>query len=303
MGPPVGRGRYPHRTDADVAPSADAIHPSCHTRSALAGSIMARLIVSDLDGTLLTSEHRVGAYTREVIARVQALGVSVILASGRHVEDVRVFAGHLGGAIGLISCNGAATHDPRVTLLHSSRLDPDCVRYLTRDLDAPGVHVNVYRSTDWLVERAEPALLRYHQDSGFAYRVTNLRVMDPDDVLKVFFFGSDDALNRLDARIRDRFGDRVSLTSSLPQTLEVMAAGVSKGSAITRIAETLGIPMSDVIAFGDGMNDLEMLSVAGTGILMGNADPRLKTALPHLEQIGSNAEESVARHLERLLLT
>jgi hydroxymethylpyrimidine pyrophosphatase-like HAD family hydrolase len=55
----------------------------------------------------------------------------------------------------------------------------------------------------------------------------------------------------------------------------------------------------DVIAFGDGMNDLELLGQVGKGVLMGNADPRLKAALGHLEVIGSNADQSVAGYLDR----
>ena len=82
-----------------------------------------------------------------------------------------------------------------------------------------------------------------------------------------------------------------------------MAQGVSKGAALARVAERLGVALGEVIAFGDGMNDLEMLQLVGKGVRMANADPRLQEALPHLEEIGNNREESVARYLEELFLS
>ena len=264
---------------------------------------MYKLIVCDLDGTLLTPEHRLGDYTRSVLARLREQGMELMLASGRHFQDIRLLSDQLGGNGCLISSNGAAVHDRQARLVHRSVIDPECVGFLIGDPAFQGVHINVFRSEDWLVERPEPYLLQYHQDSGFAYRITDLANLERDDVLKVFFYGDPSELKGLQDLILGRYGDRLSTTFSLPVTLEVMAQGVSKGAALTRVAERLGISLCEVIAFGDGMNDREMLRLAGRGIRMSNADARLKEALPHLEEIGSNREESVARYLEALFLS
>ncbi|MGE5155827.1 MAG: Cof-type HAD-IIB family hydrolase [Bdellovibrio bacteriovorus] len=264
--------------------------------------VLYKLIVCDLDGTLLTPEHRLGDYTRSVLARLRDRGLELMLASGRHFQDVRTLSDQLGGNGCLISSNGAAVHDRQSRLVQRTVIDPECVGFLIGDPAFSRVHINVYRSEDWLVERPEPYLLQYHQDSGFAYRITDLAELEPDDVLKVFFYGEPSELRVLEGLILERYGDRLSTTFSLPVTLEVMAQGVSKGTALARVAEGLGIALAEVIAFGDGMNDREMLDRAGKGVLMANADPRLREALPDLEQIGSNREESVARYLEVRLL-
>lgn len=81
-----------------------------------------------------------------------------------------------------------------------------------------------------------------------------------------------------------------------------MVAGVSKGAAFVRVAERLGIALSEVVAVGDCVNDLEMLSLPGKGILMENADPRLADALAYLERLGSHRDEAVARWLARNIL-
>ncbi|WP_295442372.1 Cof-type HAD-IIB family hydrolase [uncultured Thiodictyon sp.] len=261
------------------------------------------LIVCDLDGTLLNPEHRLGAYTRCVLERLRAQGIEVMLASGRHFQDIRTLADQLGRHGCLISSNGAAVHDRELRLVDCHPLDPaDALALINAGVPAD-VHTNVYRTDDWLVDRPEPYLLQFHQASGFGYRVVDLRNIDGSGVLKVFFYGAPEQLQPLEQSIRARFGDRVHTTFSLPVTLEIMARGVSKGAALKRVAQRLGIGLDAVLAFGDGMNDLELLQCAGTGIIMGNADPRLRAALPALQVIGSNAQESVARHLEGLLLS
>ncbi|WP_295383915.1 Cof-type HAD-IIB family hydrolase [uncultured Thiodictyon sp.] len=263
---------------------------------------MVQLIVCDLDGTLLTPEHRLGDYTRSVLERVRAQGLEVILASGRHFQDIRTLADQLGRHGCLISSNGAAVHDRHQHLVDCQPLDPADARALINQCVPAEVHVNCYRTDDWLVDRPEPYLLQFHQASGFGYRVVDLAAIDGTGVLKVFFYATPQRLRPLEHAIQARFGDRVHTTFSLPVTLEVMARGVSKGAALADVAGRLGIGLDAVLAFGDGMNDLELLQCAGTGILMANADPRLRAALPALQVIGSNAEESVARYLEGLFL-
>ncbi len=82
-----------------------------------------------------------------------------------------------------------------------------------------------------------------------------------------------------------------------------MAGGVSKGHALEAVAKQLGHSLKACIAFGDGMNDVEMLSMAGKGCIMRNAHQRLKDRLPDLEVIGSNADDAVPHTLRTLFLS
>jgi len=260
-----------------------------------------RLVVCDLDGTLLTPDHALGDYTRSVLARLPGLGVELMLASGRHGRDLLGLRAELGTDACLISANGAAVHDAQGRLIRHHALDPGCLEFLLGDPLFEGLHKNLYRIDDWVVERPEPRLLRYHQASGFGYRVADFSTLDAQPVLKVFFYGDHQRLAALEGIVRDRCAGRVGTTFALPMTLEVMAAGVSKGAALKGILAERGLDPSGVIAFGDALNDLELLSYAGKGVVMGNADPRLKAALPECEVIGSHAEEAVARYLDAML--
>jgi Cof subfamily protein (haloacid dehalogenase superfamily) len=259
-----------------------------------------KLVVSDLDGTLLTPEHRVGEYSLRVLRRVRERGLDLVLASGRHFQDVRAVSQVLGGGTCTISSNGAAVYGGSGQLLEMESLDPACLEFLVSDPAFGGVHTNLYRPHDWLVERPEPRLLAYHVESGFSYRLADFGRLDHQPVLKVFYYGENGELLELERYILERFGDLVSTTFALPFTLEVMAKGVSKGAAFQRVCARRGIDPCEAIAFGDGMNDLEMLRAAGVGVLMGNADPGLKAALPGNPVIGGSDEEAVARYLEQM---
>ncbi len=82
-----------------------------------------------------------------------------------------------------------------------------------------------------------------------------------------------------------------------------MAGGVSKGHALEAVAKRLNYSLKECIAFGDGMNDVEMLSMAGKGYIMRNALQRLKDTLPELDIIGSNVENAVPHTLRKLFMS
>ena len=155
---------------------------------------MYKLVVSDLDGTLLGPDHRLGDYTRSVLARLRTAGVELILASGRHFMDVRALSAQLGSDGCLITCNGAAVNDGQGRLMQSRCIDQATVDFLLRDPLFASVHTNVFLTNAWLVEQPEPDLLRYHQDSGFHYQVVDFSALGELDVLKVFFFGEHEHL-------------------------------------------------------------------------------------------------------------
>lgn len=295
---------------------------------------MYKLVVSDLDGTLLGPDHRLGNYTRGVLQRVRAAGADLVLASGRHFMDVRVLAASLaspthqpGAARGsgipaatrragtanpaeggwLVSCNGAAVNNADGRLVQTTHLPREPLDFLLRDPLFRNVHTNVFLTDAWLVEEPDPSLLRYHQDSGFHYQVVDFGALDGTDVLKVIYHGEHKHLLALEAELLARCSEAIGTTFSLPQTLEVLALGVSKGAALARLLDDLGLTPADVVCFGDGLNDLEMLQLVADGgglaLLMDNADQRLHAALPQVPRIGSHADEAAARYLERLLDT
>ena len=106
----------------------------------------------------------------------------------------------------------------------------------------------------------------------------------------------------LAAQINEQYSTKLNVSFSLPECLEVMDIKVNKAEALTEVLKIKGFTMAETIAFGDGMNDLEMLQAVDKGLIMGNASTMLKAALPNFELIGHSAEDGVAHYIEKNIL-
>lgn len=162
---------------------------------------------------------------------------------------------------------------------------------------------NVYRDDEWFMNRHRPDEMRFFKEAVFHYSLFEPAMLEPEGVSKVFFTSdAHEKLLPLEQAINARWGDRVNVSFSTLTCLEVMAGGVSKGHALEAVSKAMGYKLQDCIAFGDGMNDAEMLSMAGKGCIMGNAHQRLKDLHPGLEIIGINADDAVPHYLRKLFL-
>jgi Cof subfamily protein (haloacid dehalogenase superfamily) len=261
---------------------------------------MYRLVATDLDGTLLNAHHQVDPFTVDILRQLEQQGVEIVIATGRHYTDVAGIRGTLGVRAHLITSNGARVHDPDDREVFSENVRPEIVRRLVTREIADDAIVNLFGDRDWLIDRDAPELLRYHRDSGFTYQVTDLAAHTGEDIAKVLFIGEVDTLARVEANLVREFGDSIYVTYSLADCLEVMSPTVSKGRALRIVLDGLGIAPAHTVAFGDNMNDIDMLETAGHPFMMGNANPLLMQRLPSVQRIGNNFDAGVARELARL---
>jgi len=256
-----------------------------------------RLIVSDLDGTLLDSNHQLHKSTIEVLRTLVKQGHHVALASGRHYHDMRVFRDQLDIPVHLISTNGAYTHDPDGRLLSASHLEPVHVEALIQLPRPPQVRLSLYRENGWHVDAEAPHLLSLHASTGFTYKVVPPDEMDANGVGKVLYLGDPQALVQLEHQARAAHGHGLHITYSTANALEIMAGGVNKGVALTALLETLQLTAAECLAFGDNLNDTEMLNLAGEAQIMANAHPELFERINGAERIGHHGEAAVAQWL------
>ena len=264
---------------------------------------MYQIIATDLDGTLLNSDHQVDPFTVQTVRKLEAQGLNFIIATGRHYRDVAGIRDVLGIHPYLITSNGARVHDPQGCKILGQDLEPSLVRRLVRPeiVGASGrVIVNLFADDAWLIDRAAPELLALHQDSGFGYEVIDMARHDGGQIAKVLYIGPPVALAEVSANLAAVFGDALYVTYSLDDCLEVMANNVSKGRALQFVLDRLDIPAAQCIAFGDNMNDIDLLETAGHPFMMNNANPALIERLPSVPRIGNNFEAGVAHHLRAL---
>lgn len=255
------------------------------------------LIVSDLDGTLLGADHDLAELTIATLRELAAQGHQVALASGRHHLDMLPFRDRLGIDVHIISSNGAWTLGPQGQRLSCHYLDVELVEALIKLPRSAEVRLNLYRDDAWLIDEAAPDLLALHHATGFNYRVEAMESVPMDGVGKALYIGAPDQLVEIETAARQLAANRLHITWSMFNSLEIMAAGVNKGSAVQALLDELRIPASRCLAFGDNLNDQEMLALAGEGHIMANAHPDLRHIVPGAHLIGHHAEAAVARSL------
>ena len=263
-----------------------------------------RAIISDLDGTLLNADHRIGDFTIETLSKLAQAGVDIFFATGRSLPDVKHIINRVNVKEAmLVTSNGARGNNLAGDLLFSNYL-PEAIALdlMTQTpFDPKSVCLNSYQGDEWFINIDIEQLKKYHQDSGFMYQVVDFKHHHGKQTEKVFFIGRTPAdLLPVEQHIRQTYGTQIQMTYSTPQCLEVMNQGVYKANTLEKLTRLRGYTLKECIAFGDGMNDVEMLAQAGKGCVMQNADPRLKQALPHNEVIGHHKDEAVARYIQRL---
>jgi hypothetical protein len=270
-----------------------------------------RLLVLDIDGTLLTSGKEITPRTRAAIAAARDRGVHLALATGRRYPSTRPVAEELGGFLSLVLHNGALVMEDGVIL--RCRPLPRAVARLaievarTHRLD-PVVHAGQQGEGLLLVEaRARSAgLVSYYLERSREHvrEVEDAAALDFDP-MQVMLGGSPAQMGRVRADLATTVGDRGRIErTTYPRTgveiLDVLHPQVGKAGAVAFLQERLGVSADETLAIGDNWNDREMLQQAGRGFVMGGGDSELRAlGLPVLP---SSDEDGVAVAVEEHIL-
>lgn len=265
-----------------------------------------KLLVLDLDGTLTNSKKEITPHTRDTLIRAQEQGVRIILASGRPVYGIMPLARELqleqfegyilaynGGQI--IDCKTMETKFEQV-------LDPSVYPYFQRCARENGLVLLSYKNEYVVSEDAENEYVRHE---AFLNRMLSVTV---DDFLKVFDFpvpkclivGEPLRLEQLEQRMKAEIGTQINVFRSEPFFLELVPKGIDKARSLAVLVDRLGLKREDMMACGDGYNDLSMIEYAGFGVAMANAQEVVRQSAQYITL--SNDEDGVAYAVERFLL-
>ncbi|EOV8960145.1 HMP-PP phosphatase [Cronobacter turicensis] len=262
---------------------------------------MARLAAFDMDGTLLMPDHQLGETTQMALHRLHQRGVTLAFATGRHLLEMRQMLQKIALEAFLITGNGTRIHAPSGELLFAEDLSPQVAEAVLHGHWNTPASLHVFNDSGWLTDTDDLALLEAHAWSGFRYQLTDLKRLPAHQVTKICFVADHDALCKLRVQLCEALGSQAHICFSALDCLEVLPPGCNKGAALQALSLHLGITMADCMAFGDAMNDREMLSLAGKGLIMGNAMPQLIAELPHLPVIGHCSKQAVAHYLTHWL--
>jgi Cof subfamily protein (haloacid dehalogenase superfamily) len=245
-----------------------------------------RLVATDLDGTLLNDAKEVSPRNRATLARLLEHDISVVLCTGRPPRGARAIYDSLGLSTPLITYNGAVVYDAErnAPILHQPILPELAKRVLmaVRETD-PDLNVGLEMADEWHLDYLDERITEHLRKTGAKWPIlgdleTAVLRTSPG-VSKIYFVSENEKRLRLDQILAAQgLRELVTLTSSGEGFIEVTAAGVNKGSALTRLAEMMGIGLEEIVAIGDEENDIPALQVCGFGIAMGTAREHVRQA-------------------------
>lgn len=284
------------------------MHTCTYTRPNLKGRRMMnyKMIVLDLDDTLLRDDHTISPRTKKALMDAQEAGVKVVLASGRPTFAMTHIAKELElekfGSF-ILSFNGAQIRNCKTNdLLFSSTLTPGTVHELYKISIEEEVGIHTYIGDDIVT----PANNEYTDIEG---QITGMPIIEAKDfvdaiqepVVKVLMVGSPDRLVHLEKKMQLQLEGKLNVVRSKPYFLEFTEAGVDKGTSLHHLIKQLNILQEEVIAMGDSYNDLAMIKFAGLGVAMGNAPDDIKEIANHVTD--TNMEDGVAKVVEAFILS
>ena len=269
-----------------------------------------KLIVLDLDGTLLGSDKRVPQSAARALEYAVSKGVAVVPCTGRPLHGIPAEVSALcSNPRYAITSNGAAVYSAGESkrLLRLTALDVRAVEEVRKLTLNKSVNFEVYCDGYGIASeagylRAEefypPEMLDYYHSSRRTCPDMSAFIAEHwDRIEKVnLTFLS----QKLRQRLRDELGGIAGMqaTTSSPNNLELISSRVSKGEALLWLADMLDIRQDETAAFGDGENDIPLLTVAGTSIAMGNASKSVQSFADIVT--ASNDEDGIAKAIERL---
>src|SRR5581483_87442 len=258
------------------------------------------LVISDIDGTLITSNHEIAESTRKAALRLYERGINLSLCSSRPPRSIRPLAEELALRSPFAAFNGAliVTADGEVKL--RSTLPSMVIARLKAISDDFGLGLWLYDEEDWWVAGRDAFVEREEHTSGFAPRIEGYDERLKGEATKLTVVGKPELVAQAEQRALAELAGEISASRSKPRFLDVTAYGIHKGSAVRRIASVFGVTPAQVAVIGDGPNDIEMFREAGVSIAMGQGVDEVIDAARFITS--SNDNDGWARGIEKYVL-
>jgi len=266
-----------------------------------------KLLVLDVDGTLLNNEKEISKRTLASLLKVQQMGIRIALASGRPTYGLMPLAkilelGNYGGFI--VSYNGCQIINAQNgEILFERRINPEMLPYLEKKAHKNSFAIFTYHDDTLLTDSPNNEHIRTEA------KLNNLKIIKEEDFSIAIDFApckcmlvSDDeeALTGLEEHWKRRLNGTLDVFRSEPYFLEVVPCGIDKANTLGALLSHLNITREEVIAIGDGVCDVNMLQIAGLGIAMGHSQDSVKVCADYVT--ASNEEDGVAQAVEKMIL-
>lgn len=258
-----------------------------------------KLIASDMDGTLLDENGQVPPETFDLILALRERGVRFVASSGRRYDRLCDFFSPVKDRMDFVASNGAQVFADGVQIDREvySHL---AIRRLAKTVAMfPNMHLALFdRTKSYLLDDEDKFVREVDKDLPNAERIYELPSPQVS-IIKASIFCDDGNVMDNAYVLQRELGGLFTFAPSGSSYIDAMQPGISKASGIAQVMEYHGIDASEVMAFGDAMNDYEIIRFVGTGCAMANGRPALRAVADRV--IGSNIEHAVQSEMRRVL--
>ncbi|MEG5263302.1 HAD family hydrolase [Pseudomonas sp. JDS28PS106] len=262
-----------------------------------------RLLLSDIDGTLLRPDHSLAEATVAAVRRLRDAGVQFTVASSRPPRAMRPIIEALGLELPTVAFNGGTLIDADGKVLTAHYIPESAARTCLELFAEHAVAVWVFADDQWLLRDLAGDYVAHERDT-LGYEPVVVDAFEPwlDRIDKIVASSADfELLKRLEARLNPRIEGQALAARSQAYYLDVTALEANKGSALAALARYLDIPLANTAAIGDGGNDVAMFRVAGLAIAMGQAEAEVVGQADRVT--ATNLEDGVAMAIDRFILS
>lgn len=263
-----------------------------------------KLIAIDMDGTLLNSKKEISNRTYDAIQKAKEKGIHIVLATGRLLKSAQFVAENLKLSNHILACNGAIIIDDK-KVIYSRPMDLNEVEKVMALGKKFNAYYHFYDENCLYSNTYVKEIVDYYQgrDQKIDIKIFNndTEILDNKNLNIYKFLFIDNDLQKLE-NLREELTqvNKISLTKSWSNNLEVMDTEASKGLGLKFLCTELNISPEHVIAIGDNENDLSMINFAGLGVSMGNGEEIVKMQSDYITS--TNDEDGVAKVIEKFIL-
>jgi Cof subfamily protein (haloacid dehalogenase superfamily) len=268
-----------------------------------AASTPIRLLLADVDGTLVTPQKKLTERAVGAVRELRAGGILFAITSGRPPRGMQMLVEPLQLKTPIAAFNGGLLVEQDMTVIEQRVLPARIVPAIIGLLESSRLDVWLYRGADWLIRDPDaPQVAREAATVQFEPTVVADYVGPTKDIAKIVGVSDEHELvAAAEHAARERFGDHVSAARSQPYYLDVTHPQANKGEVVQLLSKKLGVPHEQIATIGDMPNDILMFAQSGLSIAMGQSDREVQGTARRVTT--SNEEEGFANAVERFILS
>jgi len=261
-----------------------------------------RLMLADVDGTLVTPDKILTDRSVDAVHRLRAAGIRFAVTSGRPPRGMSMLIEPLALDTPMAAFNGGLFVNPDMSVIESRSIPAHVVKPTIDLMTSFGLEVWVYRGADWYVMDLKGAHVDREQWT-VKFPPTLVASFDDftDGVAKIVGVSDDlDAVVSAETKAHDQLGDHVSAARSQPYYLDVTHPLANKGGVVAYLSKAYEVAPAEIATIGDMPNDVLMFTPSGLSIAMGNASAEVRSAATAVTT--TNQDEGFANAVERFIL-